>query len=146
MAGQDGERALGQALRLLAKRPLTEAELAQKLSRAFPREVVLRTLSYLKERQFLDDAAVVEAAVRAHRGGRAWGRWRLKAYVQRRGVCPELFERLYDVLVDEEAEARAYVERLPEDRELRARRLLARGFSRHVVRRVVGDGDGSSFA
>lgn len=140
------EAARAVALSLLARRAFTERELAERLARSFPAEVVAQVMGYVRARGYCSDEEVLAELARRHTGSRAWGRKRLKAAALGRGVPAETFEAWYASYVDEEAVARSLLPYLPPDAEIRARRLLQRGFSLSVVRRLILSGAGEDEA
>ena len=156
----DGERAgsvdaaHAAALRLLASRARTRAELRQRLEdRGFEAAVVAETLDRLERVGLVDDAALAEtvAAGRAERGLDAPA---IAAELRDRGVDPTVAERAADLAVPAEdradrcrqvAEARlAQLADLPAPTQLRrlAAYLARRGYppelAESVAREVVG--------
>jgi SOS response regulatory protein OraA/RecX len=130
------------AVRLLARRALTERELGERLARQFGRDAAEAAVEWAKARGYLSDEAALEALLRRRRGRGARGKAVLRAEALARGVSPELFEDVYSRSLDEAEEARQLAALLPDDPELRMRRLLARGFPASLVRHVVWDGAG----
>jgi len=104
------------AARLLAARPLTEAELRTRLTRVgHAAHAVETVLQEARKAGWLDDRAVAREVLRS---GLAQGRGkeRLLAQLLSRGIAPELAEAAWDALlasgdVDPEAGLRAEVER-----------------------------------
>lgn len=82
-----GERARGIALRLLAVRPRTRAELATALSRrGIPEDVTETVLERFSEVGMIDDAAFAEAWVSSRHHGRGLARRALGHELRRKGV------------------------------------------------------------
>ena len=97
-------RAYGAALRLLARRPLTAAELRLRLdARELPQAAIEAALLRLAEEGAVDDLqlALHYILVRSERLGH--GRSRLLRELRRRGVEPELAERAWRKALDENA-------------------------------------------
>ena len=133
------------ALRLLARREHTRAELARKLApEAASRDVLETLLFQLEGRKQLSDERYAEA--RAHQLSRKFGAARVRRELVAKGVEREAaarfaadvektdLERAYLIL------ARKYRTRAtaPQERARRARFLHSRGFSPDVIRRALG--------
>ena len=133
------------ALRMLARREHSRAELAQKLAAHGNTEDIQAVLDQLEQSGLLSDARFVEAFVcaRASRCGAAKLRHGLRA----RGVSEELIAAALEGDRESEgARAREVWRRkfgaLPQDRSEYARQarfLQGRGFSSEVIRRVLKD-------
>ncbi|MBA3902139.1 MAG: recombination regulator RecX [Rhodocyclaceae bacterium] len=133
------------ALRALARREHTRAELAQKLSPHGSAEEISALLDQLQQSNLLSDARYAEGfvAARAARAGNAKLRYSLRA----KGVAEELIESaLLDSQKNEAGRARELWQRKfgtpPQDRNEYARQarfLQARGFPLDVIRRVLKD-------
>jgi regulatory protein len=137
MATNDDERAaLAAALAFLQRRRLTEAELRARLA-DHGAAAVDAALERLRAWGYVKDEEVARGIVQRHRGARARGRRLVRQEALRRGVDPELFERVYAATVDEEVEARALFQRWSGSPERRAKRLLARGFPTSLVLRIL---------
>jgi regulatory protein len=164
----EGYRAREVALRLLAHRPRSRAEIRQRLERTgLAGDVVERTLVWLDDRRYLDDAAFAEAFVRDRLRLRPRGRLVLVRELRARGVDEATAEAVTAAVlaaerVDETAlavdAARAWARRstttlararrAPDDRRRAARRLrdhlARRGFPPDAVRAAMAavlDGD-----
>lgn len=141
------ERALGSALRALARGPKSRSEIEAGLARrGFVAETVASVVARLDELGYLDDALVADAvargAERKHLGSR-----RVALTLGRRGVARDVVERSARLSATGDLErARAFLARrfpsgLPNDRRERQRAtrlLMARGFPGDVVRQALG--------
>jgi regulatory protein len=129
------------ALRLLARREHTRAELARRLSaHAESVQALESLLDALQARKHLSDERYAEA--RAHRLARKYGAARIRHELRARGVAEEVLQRVTPQ--DELERARAILARRyrdaatgHEERARRARFLLARGFSHEIIRRAL---------
>ena len=133
------------ALRLLARREHTRAELARKLApEAASRDVLETLLAQLEGRKQLSDERYAEA--RAHQLSRKFGAARVRRELVAKGVEREAAARFAaDVEKTDLERARAIVARKyrirasgPQERMRRARFLQSRGFSPEVIRRALG--------
>ena len=133
------------ALRLLARREHTRAELARKLAPDAESSVKLEALlDLLEASKRLSDDRYAEA--RAHRLSRKFGALRVRRELVAKGIEREAaarfaadvektdLERAHSIL------ARKYRSRAttPQERARRARFLQSRGFSPDVIRRALG--------
>lgn len=110
------------ALRLLAIRPRSETELAERLrAKGFPPDAVASVLDGLRAEGLLDDAAVARAVVESALARKAVGRQWLVQKLRQYRVPPAVGERLLAVL-------------LPPERE----RVLARAAAEQKLRRLRG--------
>lgn len=135
----------GRALRLLAAREHSRAELARKLAAFEPDpEAVARTLDELQARDFINEQRVVESLL--HRRADKLGALRLRAELQQKGLSSDLIEQSLDGIRRGELERalqvliKRYGPLAPPDATERARRarfLASRGFAADVVRRAV---------
>lgn len=132
------------ALRLLARRDCTRAELAQRLAPHAPDDEALQTvLDECAARGWLDEQRAVEAHL--NRRAARFGLARVQAELRARGVSDEALAETREALAGTEVErARAVWQRrygaAPADAAERARQmrfLAARGFAADVVARVV---------
>ena len=135
---------------LLSRRAWTRADLAARLRRrGAPPEIASGVVDDLTSRGYLDDDAFARQWVES-RGGRGYGRARLRNELRTRGIPLAIIERALATLSAEGDLDRARAaarRRLPAL--LRARReraatrlrdyLMRRGFSTPVVARVVRD-------
>lgn len=133
------------ALRLLARREHTRAELARKLApQAASREVLDALLVQLERRKQLSDERYAEA--RAHQLSRKFGALRVRRELVAKGVEQEAVARFAaDVEKTDLERARSILGRKyraaatsPKERMRRARFLQSRGFSPEVIRQALG--------
>ena len=133
------------ALRLLARREHTRAELARKLAPdAESPEVLEVLLGQLEGRKQLSDERYAEA--RAHRLSQKFGALRVRRELVAKGVEREAAARFAaDAEKTDLARARSILARKyrtaatsPSERARRMRFLLSRGFSGDVIRRALG--------
>lgn len=145
--GFEGLSLKGRALRLLAGREHSRAELERKLSahETAPGELAA-ALDALQAKGFINDARVVQSVV--HRRAERLGTQRVRSELQAKGLAPELVAQAVDELRGTEAERAREVWRRkfgeaardPRERAKQMRFLAARGFSGEVIRRVVMQG------
>lgn len=142
--------ALASALRLLARRELTRAELMRRLQqRGFEGHAIDEALAACEQSGYLNDLRAAEARLTALQR-RGWGARRLALELQRMGLAQADAERLAHQAQEggaEQARARAALSRKaaalmresdPQRRQARAWRfLLGRGFSAEVVAAVL---------
>jgi regulatory protein len=134
----------GRALRLLAAREYSRAELERKLRphEEQPGELA-RVLDELAAKDFISESRVVESLVQ-RRAGRM-GAARIRQELQAKGIAPEAVAEAVAGLQDSELGRAAEVWRrrfdaLPSDaasRAKQARFLMARGFGGETVRKVL---------
>jgi regulatory protein len=99
-----GFRARDAALRLLAQRARSEAELRQRLARKdMDPAVVDRTMAWLQERGYLDDRAFAEAFVRDRLRLRPRGRAGLIQELHRKGVDGDTAQAAADAVMAAES-------------------------------------------
>lgn len=135
------------ALRLLARREHSRAELARKLAphAADPGELE-RVLQELEQRGWLSERRLIEQLVHARRA--RFGARRIEEELRRKGVSEEaIAEALRELRASEREAARAIWRRkfgrAPGSAAERARQvrfLLGRGFSPEIAHEVVGGG------
>ena len=145
---EDGQRALALAVRLLARRDHSTAELAQKLAaRGFSPAAAAAVIARLQELGYLDDRRFAERwALAAAESGRGYGP-RLRLELTRRGIAPEIVAEVMARVAlehdEESALASLMTRRFPDfdpaqasDRELRRTiaYLQRRGFSYGSIR------------
>jgi len=140
------------ALRLLARREHTRAELARKLAPDAASSAALDALlTGLEGRKQLSDERYAEA--RAYRLSRKFGALRVRRELVAKGVDAEAAARFAADVEKTDLEraclilARKYRTRAttPQERARRARFLQSRGFSMDVIRRALGSPrDGAS--
>lgn len=134
----------GRALRLLASREHSRAELERKLQahETAPGELA-RALDELQAKGFINEARVVQSVV--HRRAERLGTQRVRAELNAKGLPAELVAEAVDGLrATEEARAREVWRRKfgqpagdLHERARQMRFLAARGFSADAIRRVV---------
>jgi regulatory protein len=144
----------GRALRYLAQREHSRAELERKLARhvedtpeAPAAEQLARALDELAAHGFLSEARVAESLLAS--AGQRFGVRRLKQTLQAKGLAPDLVAATLQQARGTELERAREVWRRKfghpaEDAAGRARQmrfLAARGFEGDVIRRVVAGGD-----
>lgn len=132
------------AIKLLARREHSRAELGRKLSAHGTPEDIEIVLADLERSGLLSDARFAEAYVRSH--GERFGRHRLRQTLRTKGVDPDTIEaRLSEAdLPDEQSRAaaiwaRKFGERPADAKEWarQARFLQSRGFSVDVIRTLL---------
>lgn len=146
MDGPDTPGALrARALRYLARREHSRAELARKLApRAESAQALELLLDALAANKQLSDERYAE--LRAHQLARKYGVARIRQDLKAKGIDEDLVERVS--AEGEAARAAAIVARkyrtpatTREERARRMRFLQSRGFSHDTIRRVVSSGD-----
>ncbi|HEX5611726.1 MAG TPA: regulatory protein RecX [Burkholderiales bacterium] len=132
------------ALRLLARREHTRAELARKLaSDAGTNPALQALLQSLEARGLISEERYAEA--RAHQLSRKFGALRVRRELVAKGIAPEIAARFTADLRKNEIErassilARKYKNAAasPRERAQRMRFLYARGFSEEVIRAAL---------
>ena len=136
------------AIKLLARREHTRAELAGKLAAHGTQEEIETVLADLERSGLLSDARAASAWVRSHAA--RFGAARLRQTLRTKGVAGELIEAQVAGLPDEVERARAIWARkfgtAPADARAwakQARFLQSRGFASDVIRRLLKDGKDS---
>jgi regulatory protein len=133
------------ALRYLARREHSRAELARKLApRAASAEALEQLLEALAAKKQLSDERYAEG--RAHQLARKYGAARIRADLRSKGVAEEVVARI--AAGDELERARVILARkyrfaagTPGERARRMRFLQGRGFSHDTIRKLVSSGD-----
>ena len=134
----------GRALRLLALREHTRAELEQKLARHDPDpDELMQALDDLQAKGFISEARVVESVL--HTRASRLGAQRVRGELQHKGVSAEAVAAAMDRLREtEEVRAREVWRKKfgapatdAQERAKQIRFLIARGFAAEVVRRVT---------
>ncbi|MGC4367363.1 recombination regulator RecX [Hydrogenophaga sp. R2] len=138
----------GRALRLLAGREHSRAELERKLAEheTEPGELA-RVLDELQAKGFISEQRVVESVV--HRRAARLGTGRLKQELQAKGVSPQAVADAVDALRRTEVQRAREVWRRKfgepavdaAGRAKQMRFLASRGFAAEAIRRVVSGGD-----
>jgi len=133
------------ALRHLARREHSRAELARKLApHAESPEALAQLLDALAAKKQLSDERYAEA--RAHQLARKYGAARIRADLKAKGIAPELAARVGREGELERARAilarkyRAYAD-TREERARRMRFLQSRGFSHDTIRKLLSSDD-----
>jgi regulatory protein len=139
----------GRALRLLAQREHSRAELQRKLAahEEAPGELA-QALDDLQAKGFIDEQRVIESVV--HRRAARLGASRVRQELQAKGLPPEAVALTVSELRGSEVERAREVWRkkfgqAPADAAQRAKQmrfLAARGFGGEAIRRVVAGADG----
>ena len=118
------------ALRILARGPRTEREVADRLlARGFEQDAVERAIERLRRVSLLDDRAFLRSYLRTELPRRPQGRRLLVAALRRRGVPVPLLEELDEILGDDPD----LVERGLDTEAGRARAALALLGRRHAL-------------
>lgn len=138
------EAAMNRALRLLAHRERSTAELASRLAEdGYPVPVVESVTSRLAGYGYLDDARFVLAYVCSKRNS-GWGRDRVVRALSEQGVQPEVSDPIVDSQLPETSEVDRACEVIAAldvaDRkayEKGLRRLVSRGYSYEVARAAL---------
>lgn len=134
------------AVRLLARREHTRAELARKLASYGSAEEIASVLDELARAGLQSDARFAESYVRSQAA--RLGAARMQQTLRQKGVAAELVDAQMRALPDETQRARAVWQKKfaapPADaREWarQARFLQGRGFSAEAIRRLLKEGD-----
>ncbi len=143
------EDARRQALRLLSVRDHTRRQLASKLRRRHPAEIVRQTLDRLQRQGLLDDEAAALERARSCRLRRHWGNRKIRLDLRSKGIDAKIIDRVL-AQVDQERPERRCLEELLASRvekggrpetAAQARGLyqfcLRRGFEAEDVRRAL---------
>jgi len=130
------------AVRLLARREHTRAELARKLAPHGTKEEIETVLNELAQSGLQSDARFAESYLRSQAG--RLGGARLRQSLRQKGVCAELVQTQVEDLPDELARARAVWQKkfatVPADMKewaKQARFLQGRGFSSEIIRKLL---------
>jgi regulatory protein len=130
------------AVRLLARREHTRAELAKKLAAHGTPEEIDTVLNELAGSGLQSDARFAESYLRSQ--GARLGAARLRQTLRQKGVAPDLIAAQVEDLPDELDRARAVWQKkfsaAPADRSdwaRQARFLQARGFSAEIIRKLL---------
>jgi regulatory protein len=138
------------ALKLLARREHSRAELARKLAALGTQEDIDAVLGELERSNLLSDARVADAYLRSH--ANRFGAARLRQGLHAKGIDRELVDQQLAAsgLPDEMSRARLLWSKkygaIPADRTewaKQARFMQARGFSTDVIRRLLQEPDES---
>ncbi|MDP1525511.1 MAG: recombination regulator RecX [Rhodocyclaceae bacterium] len=130
------------AVRLLARREHTRAELVRKLASHGTEEEIDTVLNELARSGLQSDARFAESYLRSQAG--RLGGARLRQTLRQKGVCAELVQTQVADLPDELARARAVWQKkfatVPADMKewaKQARFLQGRGFSSEIIRKLL---------
>jgi regulatory protein len=138
------------ALKMLARRELSEAQVRQRLARKEHEEDDIEAaVTRLKEERAIDDARVANAIARTETTLRKRGKLRVKRQIENAGIAPSIAKRAIDALL-EETDEDALIEaalakrlrgrqRVADDRELQRlyRYLIGQGFEADRVSRTL---------
>lgn len=81
------------ALRLLARKDYSRAEMRQKLlQKGFPLGEIENVLHKLSVQQLLNDPCYAQRLANYYAREKLWGPWRIKHKLQEKGICPEVAE------------------------------------------------------
>jgi len=142
------QQARESALRLLAYRPRSEAELRSRLARrGLPLSAVENAIEHLRQQGLVDDAAFARYWVEARQRSSPRGRYLLQRELLAKGVAAETAGEALAAVVDEEAARRAAAKKARSLRNLDyatfRRRLgqflLRRGFPYETARALVDE-------
>jgi regulatory protein len=135
------------AIRLLARREHSRAELQRKLATQGTEEEIDKVLTQLETEGLLSDTRAAGAFVRAHAS--RFGTARLRQDLRKRGIAPELADADFAELGDELARARIVWSKKfatppdnPADWARQARFLQGRGFASDVIRKLLRNPEG----
>jgi regulatory protein len=138
------------AVRLLARRELSEAQVRQRLARKqFDGDAIEAAIARLKEERALDDVRVAEAIARTQTAIKKRGRVRVRQHLQQAGISGSTARQVLDEVfsgLDGEALIGAALDRrlragrlIADDQEFARlyRYLLAQGFDADAVREAL---------
>ena len=138
-------RASASAIRYLASRPRTEAEVRAHLRRKFPHDIAEQVVADLRERSLIDDAEFARLWTESRLRNKPRSAWLVKRELMNKGISGDLAEAAVSECDDTENAYRAassYARRLDgADYETFCRRLYGymarRGFSESTSRNVI---------
>lgn len=141
----DRRRALATSLRLIARRPRSEAELRDRLrSRGFGRQLIGSTIDRVRELGYLNDAAFADYWTETRQAASPRSRRLLSWELRGKGIDPGLAEAATAAIDDDEAAYRAIARRATriDADDNAARRRLAeslarRGFAWGTIQRAL---------
>ena len=142
------QQARESALRLLAYRPRSEAELRSRLARrGLPLSAVENAIEHLREQGLVDDAAFARYWVEARQQSSPRGRYLLQRELLAKGVAAETAGEALAAVVDEETARRAAAKKAgtlrnldyPTFRRRLGQFLLRRGFPYETARVLVNE-------
>ena len=133
LRGGDSDEAYGRAVKYLAYRARSEAELRTRLARAgFAPAAIAPVLEKLRALKFLDDEAFARGFARARIEDRGYGPLRLERELRQKGVAPALVGRILDEAFDKhqgKERAKALLEKRFRGKDLGERKTLYRAIS-----------------
>ena len=138
-------RASASAIRHLARRPRTEAEVRAYLRRKYPHDIAEQVVADLRERSLINDAEFARLWTESRLRTKPRSAWLVKRELMRKGIARDLAEAAVGECDDIESAQRAastYSRRLDgADYETFHRRLYGymgrRGFSASISRHIV---------
>ena len=142
------KRALDGALRLLAARPRSEAEVRERLvRRGLPHDIIVHTLERLREYGYVNDAEFARFWVESRSGANPRGRYVVQRELRTKGVDQDTADAAMEALTEERSARKTAQKKVRslrglEYQEFRTRLtgyLVRRGFGYDVVRQTVND-------
>ncbi|MGH2588243.1 MAG: regulatory protein RecX, partial [Dehalococcoidia bacterium] len=139
------KRTLDAALRLLAARPRSEAEVRQRLlRRGLPHDVIVDTIARLREYGYLNDAEFARFWVESRSGANPRGRYAVRRELRAKGVDQDTADEAMASLTEERSARKAALKKArglhgleyPAFRTRLAGYLVRRGFGYDVVRQT----------
>ncbi len=150
--GDDIQKAMDAALRLLSFRPRTRREIELRLlKKGFEKEVIHRTCKRLEEIGYIDDQQFAISWIRAHSGSRCRSAWMLRRELEHKGIDPAIAENAVEETYKEEeafkeacelARQRTLKTNTQDTKKMKARLqnlLLRRGFGYDFIRDVLAE-------
>ena len=140
------KRALDGALRLLAARPRSEAEVRDRLTRrGLPPDIIRHTLERLRDYGYVNDAEFARFWVESRSGANPRGRYAVRRELRAKGVDQDTADVAMEALTEERSARKAALKKARglhglEYQEFRTRLagyLVRRGFGYDVVRQTV---------
>ena len=140
-------RASASAIRHLARRPRTAAEVLTHLRRKFPHDIAEQVVADLRERSLIDDAEFARLWTESRLRNKPRSAWLVKRELMSKGVASDIADAAVEDCDDSESAYRAastYSRRLDRaDYETFHRRLYGymgrRGFSASISRSVISN-------
>lgn len=139
------------ALRMLGRRELSEAQVRQRLTRrGHDVDGIDAAVARLKEERSLDDARVADAIARLETGVKGHGRLRVRRQIERAGIAAGTARRAVDeafAAIDDDALLRTSLakrlrgrDKIADDREAQRlyRYLIGQGFESDHILRALG--------
>ncbi|GEM_PF-3300191 len=126
-------KALTQALKLLARKDFTFHQIKEKLSKKFPQNTVARVLEYLSTKNLLNDYrfALNYSQTKMEKG---WGRRKIRYHLKLKGISEEVINTVeneieFDYSFIEKELSRKYNLSNKKEKERATRFLSSRGFT-----------------